>query len=62
MDTRYVDAKEFLDTVYNTEWVSSDQTRPFVTLTYAQSLDGMISKKGEQLLLSGPESMAMTHR
>ncbi|KAI9492849.1 dihydrofolate reductase-like domain-containing protein, partial [Zychaea mexicana] len=36
--------------------------RPFVTLTYAQSLDGMISKQGEQLLLSGPESMAMTHR
>ncbi|KAI8145647.1 dihydrofolate reductase-like domain-containing protein, partial [Fennellomyces sp. T-0311] len=41
---------------------SSDETRPFVTLTYAQSLDGMISKQGEQLLLSGPESMAMTHR
>ncbi|KAG2227600.1 hypothetical protein INT45_002285 [Circinella minor] len=62
MDTRYIDAKEFLDTIYNNGWISSNQTRPFVTLTYAQSLDGMISKKGEQLLLSGPESMAMTHR
>ncbi|KAI9262202.1 dihydrofolate reductase-like domain-containing protein [Phascolomyces articulosus] len=61
METRYVDAKEFLDTVY-TEWLPSNESRPFVTLTYAQSLDGMISKKGEQLLLSGSESMAMTHR
>eukprot|EP00457_Paulinella_chromatophora_P008741 gb/GEZN01008785.1/.p1 GENE.gb/GEZN01008785.1/~~gb/GEZN01008785.1/.p1 ORF type:complete len:331 (-),score=35.48 gb/GEZN01008785.1/:76-1068(-) len=35
---------------------------PFVTLTYAQSLDGSISaSKGTQLILSGKESMAMTH-
>ena len=61
MEARYAAAKEFLDSVY-TDWESTDETRPFVTLTYAQSLDGMISKQGEQLLLSGPESMAMTHR
>ncbi|KAI9022809.1 dihydrofolate reductase-like domain-containing protein, partial [Phycomyces nitens] len=35
---------------------------PFVTLTFAQSLDGKIALKGQQLLLSGKESMAMTHR
>lgn len=36
--------------------------RPFVTLTFAQSLDGKISKPGQQILISGQESMAMTHR
>ncbi|KAI9317498.1 dihydrofolate reductase-like domain-containing protein, partial [Dichotomocladium elegans] len=37
--------------------------RPYITLTYAQSLDGKIAaKEGQQLLLSGAESMAMTHR
>mmetsp|Transcript_34521 Transcript_34521/g.55844 ORF Transcript_34521/g.55844 Transcript_34521/m.55844 type:complete len:147 (+) Transcript_34521:57-497(+) len=42
--------------------VSSKQNRPFVTLTYAQSLDGSISaERGSPLLLSGKESMTMTH-
>jgi len=37
--------------------------RPFVTLTYAQSLDGKIAgKEGKQLQLSGKESREMTHR
>ena len=40
-------------------------TRPFVTLTYAQSLDGSIAgplgAKGSRLLLSGPRSMTLTH-
>ncbi|RGB31695.1 dihydrofolate reductase-like domain-containing protein, partial [Rhizophagus diaphanus] len=37
--------------------------RPFVTLTYAQSLDGKISGiGGKQLRLSCEESMIMTHR
>ncbi|KAJ1845295.1 2,5-diamino-6-(ribosylamino)-4(3H)-pyrimidinone 5'-phosphate reductase [Coemansia sp. RSA 2703] len=34
----------------------------FVTLTYAQSLDGKISLPGQKLLLSGTQSLAMTHR
>lgn len=35
---------------------------PHLTLTYAQSLDGMISlKRGVQTALSGSESKAMTH-
>ncbi|KAJ2157963.1 2,5-diamino-6-(ribosylamino)-4(3H)-pyrimidinone 5'-phosphate reductase [Coemansia sp. RSA 552] len=38
------------------------QQRPEVTLTFAQSLDGKIARPGEPLLLSGRESMAMTHR
>jgi len=42
--------------------VSPDQTRPYVTLTFAQSLDAKIAGKGgKQLILSGKESMVMTH-
>lgn len=38
-------------------------TRPFVTLTYAQSLDGKIAGVGgKQLRLSGDESMLLTHK
>lgn len=37
--------------------------RPFVTLTYAQSLDGSIATaEGSPLTISGEESMAFTHR
>jgi len=36
---------------------------PFVTLTYAQSMDAKIAgAKGKQLILSGKESMELTHR
>lgn len=36
--------------------------RPFVTLTFAQSLDAKIAGAGgKQLILSGKESMIMTH-
>ncbi|HLD94774.1 MAG TPA: RibD family protein [Anaerolineales bacterium] len=51
------------------EWLAAslnqagDLDRPTVTLSYAQSLDGSIAlHRGEPLTLSGPESMAMTHR
>ena len=37
--------------------------RPFVTLSYAQSLDGCLSARaGEPLALSGPEALVLTHR
>ncbi len=37
--------------------------RPLVTLAYAQSLDGSIAAQpGQPLALSGPDSLAMTHR
>lgn len=37
--------------------------RPFVTLTYAQSIDGSIAAQpGKPLALSSPESLAMTHQ
>ncbi len=45
--------------------LSSDtkHQRPYVTLSYAQSLDGSISaQRGEQMAISGPESLEMTHR
>lgn len=41
---------------------SSATHRPFVTLTFAQSLDAKIAGvAGKQLILSGKESMVMTH-
>ncbi|MEQ8818988.1 MAG: GTP cyclohydrolase II [Sumerlaeia bacterium] len=37
--------------------------RPFVTLSYAQSIDGCIAaRRGKPLALSGPESLEMTHQ
>jgi GTP cyclohydrolase II len=37
--------------------------RPLVTLTYAQSLDGSLtSRRGQSLVLSGPQSMKITHQ
>jgi len=40
----------------------SSLTRPYVTLTFAQSLDAKIAGiGGKQLILSGKESMVMTH-
>ncbi len=37
--------------------------RPFVTLSYAQSLDGCIyARPGESLALSGKQSLTLTHR
>jgi 3,4-dihydroxy 2-butanone 4-phosphate synthase/GTP cyclohydrolase II len=39
------------------------QDRPYVTLSYAQSLDGSITaRRGEPMAISGPESLEMTHR
>ncbi|PIA14325.1 dihydrofolate reductase, partial [Coemansia reversa NRRL 1564] len=40
----------------------NSEGRPAITLTYAQSLDGKISRADQRLLLSGDESAAMTHR
>lgn len=42
---------------------NSPEGRPFVTLTYAQSLDGSIALSDrEPLILSGPESLRLTHQ
>lgn len=42
---------------------SAPKQRPFVTLTYAQSLDGKVAGPGgKQLRLSGDESMLLTHK
>ncbi len=42
---------------------SASRERPYVTLSYAQSLDGSITaRRGEPLAISGPESLEMTHR
>ena len=41
----------------------SPENRPFVTLSYAQSLNGAITvRRGENTVLSNNQSMALTHR
>lgn len=59
-ETVYKEARDFLDPIYSDISLLND--RPFITLTFAQSLDGKIAKQGQQMLISGKESMAMTHR
>ncbi|KAF9021520.1 bacterial bifunctional deaminase-reductase [Hymenopellis radicata] len=54
-------APPFLSAVLNKDQ-DKDAQRPSVTLTFAQSLDAKIAgKNGQQLILSGKESMIMTH-
>lgn len=37
--------------------------RPFITITYAQSLDGSIAaRRGETTVISGPEALRLTHQ
>lgn len=56
----------YLSLLVNLEQRMRAQARsdaPFVTLSYAQTLDGSIAARpGEHLAISGPESMALTHR
>ncbi|KAJ7170136.1 dihydrofolate reductase-like domain-containing protein [Mycena filopes] len=53
---------EYLTSLFASHAADPPATRPFVTLTFAQSLDGKIAGAGgKQLPLSGPESMLMTH-
>lgn len=58
----YDQAESFIKPIYDKGNYIINPDRPLVTLTFAQSLDGMISKTGQQVLISGKESMAMTHR
>lgn len=56
------DITAFLDAALGDATPTSDDL-PFITLTYAQSLDARIAgKEGKQLRLSGKESMRMTHQ
>ncbi|CAG8542486.1 2058_t:CDS:2 [Paraglomus brasilianum] len=56
-------AREFLSKVFCEQEAEEKRSNVFVTLTYAQSLDGKIAGEGgKQILLSGEESMVMTHR
>jgi hypothetical protein len=53
---------EFLTTVLAGRDGGHGRARPWVTLTFAQSLDAKIAGVGgKQLILSGRESMVMTH-
>ena len=51
----------FLSAIFE-EDIKIKEARPMVTLTFAQSLDAKIAGAGgKQLILSGRESMVMTH-
>ncbi|TFK77463.1 bacterial bifunctional deaminase-reductase [Pluteus cervinus] len=56
-------ALEFLSTIFvGYSEATKPARRPHVTLTFAQSIDAKIAgKNGTQLILSGQESMVMTH-
>ncbi|ORX95570.1 bacterial bifunctional deaminase-reductase [Basidiobolus meristosporus CBS 931.73] len=55
------EAKSFLSSIY--QRAEESYKKPYVTLTYAQSLDGKIAGSGgKQITLSCNESMAVTHR
>ncbi|KAF8527380.1 bacterial bifunctional deaminase-reductase [Hysterangium stoloniferum] len=55
-------APAFLSSLLPSPILPKHPRRPHVTLTYAQSLDGCIAGiGGRQLILSGKESMVMTH-
>ncbi|KAH8553705.1 dihydrofolate reductase-like domain-containing protein [Umbelopsis sp. PMI_123] len=58
MNTTADIAWEFLQPLYT----KSLNSKLHVTLTYAQSMDGIIAgPKGEQIMISGKDSMIMTH-
>lgn len=51
------------DTLAQASHLSNDARHPYVTLSYAQSIDGSIAARpGRPLALSGTESMVFTHR
>jgi hypothetical protein len=60
LDTAVENDRTTISRVYDP---THGKKRIHVTLTYAQSLDAKIAgKNGKQLILSGKESIAMTHR
>ncbi|CAG8533208.1 10214_t:CDS:2 [Ambispora leptoticha] len=57
------EARIFLSKIFSNENDDHNRKRAFVTLTYAQSLDAKIAGRGgKKLVISGHESMIMTHR
>jgi 2,5-diamino-6-(ribosylamino)-4(3H)-pyrimidinone 5'-phosphate reductase len=41
---------------------STPPSYPCIILSWAQSINGVLGRKGERFLLSGPESLILTHR
>jgi len=62
MGSEELSPSKFLERIFRDTSTDKNQSRPFITLTYAQSLDGCIAGQGgAQILLSGKESMILTH-
>jgi 3,4-dihydroxy 2-butanone 4-phosphate synthase/GTP cyclohydrolase II len=61
MSTSYAGGA-LLESLADARAAARPRGRPFVTLAYAQSLDGSISiARGQRTALSGPEAMRFTH-
>ena len=55
--------KEISDRIDNATRFLNEQERPYITLSYAQALDGSIAgKKGEPLTISCPETLVLAHQ
>jgi 3,4-dihydroxy 2-butanone 4-phosphate synthase/GTP cyclohydrolase II len=73
LESRTLDRRQMVDAPLNGagQWEAiqaltsappTRRDRPYVTLSYAQSLDGSIAaRRGEPLVISGPEAMRLTH-
>jgi riboflavin-specific deaminase-like protein len=63
LEVRIQSIEDFKDQLKHAEAFRMRHKRPFITVSYAQSIDGSIaSRNKEQLSLSGPESLALTHQ
>ncbi len=55
--------EDFRSTIVQTHEFRTNYGRPFITVSYAQSLDGSIAtNRRQQIQISGPESMYLTHQ
>ena len=55
-------ALDGLSSAYDAWLQAGDRPRPFVTLSYAQSLDGSLTRQqGRPTALSGPQAIQLTH-
>ena len=61
--TRISSVEEFKAQMQRAAAFRASHQRPFITVSYAQSIDGSIaSRKREPIALSGPKSLVLTHQ
>ena len=61
--TSITSIKDFIACLQEAEAFRLEKNRPFITISYAQSVDGSIASENRQPIhLSGPESLVLTHQ